>query len=126
MKKAVKFTGFGIRRMYLLLILLTVITVSGCASVPLEIPTPAPDQKYEVLGEGYGQATGIMLFNMIPIMQNQRLVRAYNAAVQSKGGDRLINPTIKERWFWAYIMNGYITSVSGTVVKDIPQAGSGL
>ena len=108
-----------IREIYLIVLLLASMTISGCSSVPLVISTPAPDQKYEVLGEGYGQATGIMLFNIIPIMQNQRFVRAYNAAVQSKGGDRLINLTIKEQWFWAYIMNGYITSVSGTVVKDI-------
>lgn len=108
-----------IKGLYVFLFLLASMTISGCASAPLVITTPAPDQKYEVLGEGYGQATGIMLFNFIPIRQNQRFVRAYNAAVQSKGGDRLINPTIKEQWFWAYIMNGYITSVSGTVVKDI-------
>lgn len=110
---------FKIRGVYLLFLLLASVTISGCSSVPLVISTPTPEQKYEVLGEGYGQATGIMLFNIIPIRQNQRFVRAYNAAVQSKGGDRLINLTIKEQWFWAYIMNGYITSVSGTVVKDI-------
>ena len=114
-----KTRAFGLRRMYLLCLFLAVITVSGCASVPLEIPTPAQSTKYEVLGEGSGQATGIMLFNLIPIKQNTRFVRAYNAAVQSKGGDRLINPTIQERWFWAWVLNGYTTTVSGTVVKDI-------
>lgn len=116
---AKKTSATRFRRMLLLFLLLAVISVSGCTSVPLDIHTPTPSEKYEVLGEGTGSAVGIMLFNLIPIKQNTRFVRAYDAAVQSKGGDRLINPTIQENWFWAYVLNGYITTVKGTVVKDI-------
>jgi hypothetical protein len=40
---------------------------------------------------------------VIPIGQNERFVRAYEAAVSSQKGDALINPEITEHWFWGYI-----------------------
>jgi len=89
---------------------------TGCVSQPLKIETRTKSN-YDELGEGRGTATGIMLFNFIPIGQNDRFVRAYESAVQSKGGDALVNPEISERWFWAYILNGYHTTVRGTVIK---------
>jgi hypothetical protein len=73
--------------------------------------------KYDVLGEAEGEATGLMLFQFIPIGQNERHVKAYDNAVKSLGGDALINPTIHENWFWAYILNGYQTHIKGTVIK---------
>ena len=88
----------------------------GCASQPLKIPT-VTKTSYETLGEGKGGATGIMLFNLIPIGQNERFVRAYEAAVKCKNGDALIDPEISEHWFWGYILNGYSTEVKGTVIK---------
>ena len=96
--------------------------LAGCVSMPMNLNTPPNLQEgkdYTVLGEGEGSAVGIMLFNLIPINQNQRFQNAYDEAVQSKGGDRLINPIIEERWFWAYLLNGYIFKIKGTVVKDI-------
>jgi hypothetical protein len=94
----------------------------GCSSAPLRVPTPnsmVPEKDFVVLGEGEGEATGIMLFQFIPIGQNDRFELAYERAVKSKGGDRLIDPVITEKWFWAWILNGYTTKVKGTVVKDI-------
>jgi len=93
----------------------------ACASNPLKISTlqnKTQDKDYQVLGQGEGGAVGIMLFNLIPIGQNERFERAYEEAVRRKGGDRLIDPVIKETWFWGVILNGYITEISGTVVKD--------
>jgi hypothetical protein len=92
---------------------------AGCVSQPLKFPTVAKvtENKYQVLGEGKGEATGIMLFQLIPIGQNERYVRAYDAAVKSKGGDALIDPVVEENWFWAWVLNGYQTRVSGTVIK---------
>jgi len=58
-----------------------------------------------------------MLLGFIPIKQNNRFKVAYDQAIQNKGADRLVNPTIKERWFWAWILNGYSFSVTGTAVK---------
>jgi len=59
-----------------------IVFMVGCASVPLELKN-VDNQNYKVLGEGTGTATGIMLFGVIPIGQNQRFERAYNAAVAS-------------------------------------------
>jgi hypothetical protein len=106
---------------FVLLILFFCFT-SSCTSAPLRVPTlqnQTANKDYEVLGEGEGEATGIMLFQLIPIGQNDRFELAYLRAVKSKGGDRLIDPVITERWFWAWILNGYSTTVKGTVVKDI-------
>jgi hypothetical protein len=92
---------------------------TGCVSQPLVFPTvdQVNKTKYQVIGESQGEATGIMLFQLIPIGQNERYVRAYDQAVKSKGGDALINPTIEENWFWGWILNGYQTRVKGTVIK---------
>jgi hypothetical protein len=105
-----------------ILIILIGCFIFGCASDPLKISTlqnKTLDKDYQVLGPGEGGAVGIMLFDLIPIGQNSRFERAYEEAVKSKGGDRLIDPVITENWFWAVVLNGYITKISGTVVKDI-------
>ena len=49
----------------------------GCASVPLKV-TNISNLEYDELGEGVGSATGIMLFNLIPIGQNTRFRQAYS------------------------------------------------
>jgi hypothetical protein len=92
----------------------------GCVSQPLKIPSVA-NRHYEELGPGQGNATGLMLFDVIPIGQNERFVRAYDAAVASQKGDALINPEITEHWFWGYILNGYSTEIRGTVIKYTDQ-----
>ena len=96
--------------------MIIIVFAFGCASVPLEISN-ITNNEYEVLGEGTGTAVGIMLFNIIPIGQNTRFTRAYQAAVDSKGGDVLVDPVITEKWFWGYILNGYKTTVKGKVIK---------
>lgn len=73
--------------------------------------------QYTVLGHSEASATGIMLFGVIPIRQNNRFVRAQTAAIQAKGGDALINTQVQENWFWAWVLSGYTTTVSGDVVK---------
>ena len=99
------------------MLLLGALALTACHSVPLTISTPPVQPDEEVLGKATGNATGIMLFQFIPIKQNGRFQAAYDQAVQSKGATRLVNPTIKEQWFWAYILNGYSFTVSGTAVK---------
>jgi hypothetical protein len=105
-----------------ILLILVGFFIFGCASNPLKISTlqnKTADKDYQVLGPGEGGAVGIMLFDVIPIGQNSRFERAYEEAVKSKGGDRLIDPVITEKWFWGVVLNRYITEISGTVVKDI-------
>ena len=96
--------------------------VFGCASNPLKISSlqnRAADKDYQVLGAGEGGAVGFMLFGFIPIGQNGRFESAYEEAVKSKGGNRLMDPVIEEKWFWTPIGDGFVTKISGTVIKDI-------
>lgn len=90
--------------------------LSSCASQPFQVGAK-PNRPYEVVGRGSGQATGIMLFQFIPIGQNAKLSRAYEAAVKQQKGDDLINTTITESWFWAYVLNGYKTTIEGDVIR---------
>jgi hypothetical protein len=105
------------KTLILVVLSLSILTAYGCSSTPLTIPTALQRGEYQELGPGEGSARGIMLGQLIPIGQNDRFVRAYNEAVRSKGGDALLNPVITEKWFWAYILNGYTTTVKGTVIK---------
>jgi hypothetical protein len=105
------------KKLFLCVVLVTF--AAGCAGFPVQMSSPAVDSsKYEELGEGMGRATGLMLFGCIPINQNERFERAYNYAIKSKGGDKLLNPAISERWWYGVVINGYITTISGTVVKE--------
>jgi len=101
------------------LFLMTIVgaLLAGCASDPLKFPK-CDLTNAKVLGESEGSSVGIMLFNIIPINQNSRFVTAYDEAVNKLGGTCLTNPVIEERWFWAYLLNGYIFKVKGTVVKE--------
>ncbi|KJJ96993.1 lipoprotein [Pseudomonas sp. 21] len=96
--------------------LLATVAIAGCTGTPMKTRSYTPDQ-YTVIGHSEGKATGIMLFNVIPIQQNTRFIRAQNAAIQAKGGDALINTQVQEKWFWAWVLNGYTTTVSGDVIK---------
>ncbi|MFT5703069.1 MAG: hypothetical protein ACI9TO_000430 [Rickettsiales bacterium] len=90
--------------------------ISSCSSAPKRIGVEAK-RPYEVIGKGEAQTTGIMLFSVIPIGQNTKLSRAYDAAVRQAGGDDMVNINITESWFWAYVLNGYKTKIEGDVVR---------
>lgn len=91
---------------------------AACHSTHVQIPTApiAPGEKS--LGPTWGDHVGLMLFGFIPIQQNDRFVEAYNEAVQKAGATRLTNVTISERWWWGYVINGYVFKVEGTAVTN--------
>ena len=89
----------------------------GCVSDPASFPK-CNMTNATVLGPSEGSSTGIMLFNIIPINQNHRFNSAYQDAISKLGGTCLADPVIQEKWFWAYVLNGYKFTVSGTVVKE--------
>lgn len=93
------------------------VLMTGCVSDPLKFPK-CDMTNAKVLGESEGTAVGIMLFNIIPINQNSRFNNAYDEAITKLGGTCLTDPVIEERWYWAYLFNGYIFKVKGTVVKE--------
>ncbi|MGC6372433.1 hypothetical protein [Pseudomonas sp. K2I15] len=96
--------------------LLLALAVSGCTGTAMKTQQLDSSQ-YTVIGHSEATATGMLLFGVIPIKQNDRFVRAQTAAIQAKGGDALINTQIQENWFWAWVLTGYTTKVSGDVVK---------
>jgi len=106
------------RKTYLIFVVLLPLYLAACsgqfykfANVEVE-PT-----KYENLGTGSVTATGLHLFGLFPIQLNNKIERAIERIIQNKGGDELINISVQERWFWAYVLNGYKVQVSGTVLK---------
>ena len=97
-------------------VLLSSVMLAGCTGISMKTQNLS-ESEYTVIGPGKATATGIMLFNFIPIQQNDRFVRAQKAAIASQGGDAMINVEVQEDWFWAWVLNGYQTTVSGDVVK---------
>jgi hypothetical protein len=97
---------------------LVVVLLSGCVGHYYQMPTPPVDlNKYEVVAEGEETATGIMLFQLIPIQQNSKIARATQALMEAYGGDAVTNVQVRERWFWAWVLNGYKTDVRATVLR---------
>lgn len=92
--------------------------LAGCHGEPYKMNEMTIDPaKYDVLGEAHGGKTGIMLFQCIPIGHNDKIRTACERAIAVKGGDELVNVTIQESWWWAWVLNGYRVEVDGTVVK---------
>ncbi|UCE63412.1 MAG: hypothetical protein JSU59_11205 [Nitrospirota bacterium] len=97
--------------------LMMCLLVVGCTSTPAQIQTAPMGSNEKALGEASGSSTGVMLLWFIPIGQNDRFHDAYDEAIQvHPGTTRLVNPTITEQWFWALILGGFTTEVSGTAV----------
>ena len=91
---------------------------SGCTGIPYKMATVEPDlSKYEVMGPATGHGRGFMILNIIPVNQNNKIERAIESAIQSKGGDEMIDISVQESWFWAYVLNSYAVDVTGTVIK---------
>ena len=90
--------------------------LAGCTGTPMNTQHYDSNQ-YTVIGHSEATATGLLLFGVIPIQQNNRFVRAQTAAIKAKGGDAMINTQVQENWFWAWVLTGYTTKISGDVVK---------
>jgi len=91
----------------------------SCASLSQQLSSSIPSGEYEELGQGTCKACSFLLLGVIPIAWKNRLTRAYQCALQSWNGDGLIDPTIKELWYYALLGNACCTEVSGTVIKKM-------
>jgi hypothetical protein len=96
--------------------LLAALAIAGCTGTPMKTQNLDSSQ-YTVIGHSEASATGLLVAGFIPVRQNSRFVRAQNAAIKAKGGDAMINTQVQEDWFWAWVLTGYTTTVSGDVVK---------
>ena len=92
------------------------LVLAGCTGTPMKTQQYDSSQ-YTVVGHSEATATGLLLFGVIPIQQNNRFIRAQNAAIKAKGGDAMINTQVQENWFWAWVLTGYTTKISGDVIK---------
>jgi len=92
------------------------LVLAGCTGTAMKTQQYDSSQ-YTILGHSEATATGLLLFGVIPIQQNNRFVRAQDAAIKAKGGDAMINTQVQENWFWAWVLTGYTTKISGDVVK---------
>lgn len=99
------------------ILLLPLALLASCVSSKVTFATPPVQADEEVVGRAEGSAGGFMLLQLIPIMQNTRFERAYQEALQTSGGTRLVDVTVWESWYWAYIGNGYTFHVAGTAVR---------
>jgi len=94
------------------------VTTAACHSTRVQIPTAPIGPNEKSLGATWGDDVGMLLFGFFPIRQNDRFVAAYNEAVQKAGATRLTDITISERWWWGYVINGYVFKVEGTAVAN--------
>lgn len=91
---------------------------TSCVGVPLAVDGGPIRPGETAIGQAEGKGTGIMLFQIIPIGQNTRGQTAYDRALASvPGAKRIADLKITESWFWAYVLNGYTTTIQGTAVK---------
>ena len=100
-------------------LMVMVLVLAGCSGIPLRIPGEGIAPGEESMGPVTGEATGVMLFQCIPIGQNDRFQSAYQRALMSApGATRLVDVTIQEDWFWAWVLNGYQFKLTGTAVRS--------
>ena len=96
--------------------------VVGCTSRSVRV-AQRPPQSYRTLGTARGSACGVMLFDVIPIVVNQRVERAYaRALARAPGATALIDTQMRDR---AYTLGGIFvaghlvcTDVLGTAIQD--------
>ena len=96
----------------------TVLMLSACSGRFYTIPTAEYDKsEYTVVATDSVTSTGIHLFGCIPINLNNKFERAVEQLKTRNGGDAVTDISVQERWFWAYVLNGYKTQVNATVLK---------
>ena len=108
----------NLRAISRLVVLGALVAAAGaCKGMPLNLNDPKQPNEV-VVGQVDGKSTGIMLFGFVPIGQNERFQVAYDRALaKAPGATRIADVTVQENWFWAFILDGFTTTVSGTAVK---------
>ena len=107
----------------ILLILISTLFLSGCAS-KFEMVSPEPPPKYEKLGQVSGSATGSLglvstAYYVFPMALNSRIARAHETALsKAPGATALIDVTYEESWFWWIIGTARTVTISGEAIKE--------
>ena len=93
----------------------------GCASASYRMAHVELDPaKYEQLGYAEGNATWVLVLNLIPFGRPDQIHRAMEDAIQSKNGEEIVDVTIEESWF----LNGFSVHLNGMVVRKRAAPGS--
>ena len=65
-----------------------------------------------------GRASGLNLFELIPIGINGRMARAYERLQEAAPDEYLTNIRVKDSWVWVWIGSKYGTTLSATAYPD--------
>ena len=104
------------RAQSMLLPFAAILLTLGCSGTPVRIATLPVQPNEEVIGPVTGSSTGVMLFQFIPLGQNDRFGTAYQRALLSaSGATRIVDVTIEEDWLW--LLNTYNFTLTGTAVR---------
>ena len=106
-----------VSRSRVVLITLAAVT-AGCSGSAYTMANVQADlSMYEIVGKGEMDATGLQIASVIPVQNTNKIERAVQRILDDHNGDELINISITESWWWAYVLQGYKVHIEGTVVK---------
>jgi hypothetical protein len=95
-------------------VLILLASLVGCASASYRVAHVELDPaKYEQLGYAEGNATWVLVLNLIPFGRPDQIQRAMEDAIKSKNGEEIVDVTIEESWF----LNGFSVHLNGMVVR---------
>ncbi|MFC1497741.1 hypothetical protein ACFLS1_04590 [Verrucomicrobiota bacterium] len=100
--------------------LFVAVFIAGCAMMPGGIAastTPIEGRKYSKLGRVVETDSRIYLFGFIPITGANLIRDAVDEAVESRGGDAMINVTVESYVQWWVILTRFVTRVDGEVIR---------
>jgi len=98
------------------------LAVGGCTG-RLTPVAPEPPKGYVLGSPTKGSACGVLVLGVLPAGVNGRAERAYRAALEN-GGDGLVDTTVRDRWYYAYIGAVLCTDVEGTTYRVAPEPQS--
>jgi hypothetical protein len=104
-------------RLFAALVALCAITTGCTGSAYMMASVEVDGSRYEVVGPGEMDATGLQVLGVIPIQNTNKIERAAQRILDDNQGDELINISITESWWWGYVLNGYKVHIEGTVLR---------
>jgi hypothetical protein len=110
-------------------LLVSAVLGAGCVGTAVQFADPPMDKLDLSRGTSVmGAASGLSLFECIPIGINQRHARAYDRMQRKVPYQHLTNITVQDSWKWAFIGYKYSTIMRATAYPlktDTPKQPSG-
>lgn len=93
----------------------------ACASEP-KLVAPRLPAHYERLGSTTGEGCGTLVLNVIPILMDTRVERAYASALaRTPGATALVSVDLSETWYWWLVGAFHCTMLDGIAIREIAQ-----